>query len=412
MSSPQPAAIDMTKLDPISRINVLAQVFSPSAPIDQQSLFSGRMAQSMDVVNAINQKGQHAILFGERGVGKTSLARVLSSSVRIDNRPLLVSSINCDPTTDFSSLWHKLLRGISMRSEKNGIGFHSTPVQNSTPLSANLPAEVAPDDIRHLLSSLPKSLFVIDEIDQVQDPKVTSLLANTVKTLSDHAVDVTILLVGVADSVQALIAEHQSVERALVQVRMPRMSRPELFEIIDKGLSQVGMTIEDDAKKKIAALSQGLPHYTHLLSLNAAQRAASINRFTVRIEDVRTAIDTALARAQQSIIGLHHMATNSPRDNLYPQVLLACALAQQDNLGYFASVDVRGPLSLIMQKPYDIPAFSQHLNAFCESARGPILQRTGTPRRYRFRFVNPLVQPYVIMDGIKKGLITEANVDG
>jgi len=60
-----------------------------------------------------------------------------------------------------------------------------------------------------------------------------------------------------------------------------------------------------------------------------------------------------------------------------------------------------------MKKPYEIPAFSQHLNAFCENARGPVLQRTGTARRYRFRFENPLMQPFVIMDGIKKGLITD-----
>ncbi len=410
MSDSSSNVVDISKLDHIGRATVLAQVFSPSAPIDQQSLFSGRMAQMMDVVNAINQKGQHAILFGERGVGKTSLARVLSSSIRVGGKKLLTASINCDPTTNFSSLWHKLLRGIVITSEQNGIGFSSVPTKNATPLSSELPAEVTPDDIRHLLSTLPKSLFVIDEIDQVEEKSVTTLLANTIKTLSDHAVDVTILLVGVADSVQALIEEHQSVERALVQVRMPRMSKPELFDIVDKGLKQVSMGVTDDAKRKIAALSQGLPHYTHLLTLNAAQRAASVDRFLVRIEDVRTAIDTALARAQQSVIGLHHQATNSPRDNLYPQVLLACALAEQDNLGYFASVDVRGPLTSIMKKPYDIPAFSQHLNAFCESTRGPILQRIGTPRRYRFRFVNPLMQPYVIMDGIKKGLISEADV--
>jgi hypothetical protein len=38
-----------------------------------------------------------------------------------------------------------------------------------------------------------------------------------IKVLSDNSVPATLVLVGVADSVDALIVEHQSIERALVQ---------------------------------------------------------------------------------------------------------------------------------------------------------------------------------------------------
>lgn len=397
--------------DQLQRLTLLSQAFSPSAPIDQKALFSGRLSQLMDVVNAINQKGQHAILFGERGVGKTSLARVISRILggagQASGHPLITVSINCDSTMDFSSLWQKIAREITVSGNTPGIGFTASPSQTGSSLAALLPAKVTPDDIRHLFSRLGKCLIVIDELDRITDQDTATLLADTIKNLSDHAVDTTVLLVGVADSVDTLVKEHRSIERALVQVRMPRMSMPELFEIIDKGMQKANMTIDDEAKKRIATLSQGLPHYTHLLALYAAQRVVATERSNVDLADVRTAIDTALAKTQQSIISVYHKATNSPRENLYPQVLLSCALAQPDSLGYFAAVDVRGPLSKIMKKPYEIPAFSQHLNAFCEPSRGPVLQRTGTARRYRFRFENPLMQPYVVMDGIRKGLITD-----
>jgi Cdc6-like AAA superfamily ATPase len=393
---------------PVAKLAELSKVFSPSAPIDQKSLFSGRLPQLMDVINAINQKGQHAILFGERGVGKTSLARVISSIVFGSGQQSMITvSINCDPTMDFSSLWHKIAREISITTTSQGIGFTPQVTRTGKTLDSMLPEIVSPDDVRHLFSRLGKCLIVLDELDRIVDTETTGLLADTIKNLSDHAVDTTLLLVGVADSVDSLIKEHASVERALVQVRMPRMSQTELFEIINKGLSAVQMTIDEEGRKRIAALSQGLPHYTHLLSLYAAQRAVATERTHVEAADVRTAIDTALAKTQQSIISSYHKATSSPRENLYPQVLLSCALAQPDSLGYFAAVDVRPALTRIMKKPYDIPAFSQHLNAFCEEARGPVLQRTGSTRRYRFRFENPLMQPYVIMDGIRKGLITE-----
>lgn len=63
-------------------------------------------------------------------------------------------------------------------------------------------------------------------------------------------------------------------------------------------------------------------------------------------------------------------------------------------------------MSRIMRKRYEIAAFSRHLADFCEDDRGPALERTGVPRRYRFRFRNPLLQPFVIMQGLSASLIS------
>jgi hypothetical protein len=156
----------------------------------------------------------------------------------------------------------------------------------------------------------------------------------------------------------------------------------------------------------ISALSQGLPHYTHLLGLHSARAANDAAESIIKTKHVRVAIREALGKAQQSIVAAYHRATMSPRrENLYPQVLLACALAKCDDLGYFAAADVRGPMTRIMGRPYEIPAFSRHLNDFCEETRGPMLTKIGTRRRFRFRFITPLMQPYVIMRGLDSGLI-------
>ena len=61
----------------IQRLTRVAQAFTPSAPIDDLELFAGRLQQVQVVVNAVVQKGQHVALYGERGVGKTSLANIL-----------------------------------------------------------------------------------------------------------------------------------------------------------------------------------------------------------------------------------------------------------------------------------------------------------------------------------------------
>ena len=121
------------------------------------------------------------------------------------------------------------------------------------------------------------------------------------------------------------------------------------------------------------------------------------------------AIRKALQDAQQSVRSAVHKATLSTRkDNLFSDVLLSCALAPQNSLGWFAAQDVRQPLREITGKQYDIPSFAQHLNEFSDDKRGPILEKTGARKRYRFRFRNPLVQPFVIMQGFSNGKLSDS----
>ena len=231
-------------------------------------------------------------------------------------------------------------------------------------------------------------------------------MADTIKMLSDDAIGATIVLVGVADSVDQLIKEHQSIERALVQIKMPRMSNEELTMIIENGLKLLKMSINPDAKSHITLLSQGLPHYTHLLGLHSVRQAIDSESKIINLGHVDFAISKALQQAQQTTLSAFHKAIMSPRkDNSIKQVLLACALAPTDNLGYFAAVDICGPLTKIMKKKYEVPGFSRHLNDFCEQERGPILHKIGKKRSFRFRFVNPLMQPFVIMSGFEGKLI-------
>lgn len=56
--------------------NASSVCFSPSAPITRKDLFAGRTKQLMQLIDAVTEPGQHAVIYGERGVGKTSMAAV------------------------------------------------------------------------------------------------------------------------------------------------------------------------------------------------------------------------------------------------------------------------------------------------------------------------------------------------
>ena len=392
-----------TPTDRIVSRRRITQAFSPGAPIDDGTLFAGRLSQLEEVFQAIGQRGQHVIIFGERGVGKTSLANVVTAAWAMPNSDSV--KVNCDSNDSFSSIWRKSFREIEFTENVPGMGFVNESSRSTSTLDRFVSDDISPEDVRYLLQRLSNhSVFVIDEADRISDKKVVRLLADTIKALSDHSVRSTIIVVGVADSVQELI----SIERALVQVRMPRMSRDELGEIIDLAFKKIKFTITPDARQRIVLLSEGLPHYTHLLGLNVALIACNDDRKKVIMTDVDMAVKVAIEKAQQSIRNAYYKATTSPqKETLYAQVLLACALTVPDGLGFFAASDVRVPMVLVTRKRYEIPSFSRHLNDFCEPQRGPVLEKAGTPRRYRFRFVNPLMQPYIVMHGLAHHLISE-----
>jgi hypothetical protein len=191
------------------------------------------------------------------------------------------------------------------------------------------------------------------------------------------------------------------------------MPKKELYKIMETGLGRLEVSIEEDGKDFIASLSQGLPHYTHLLALHATRDALESGGSHIRMSNVRSAIRRAVDEAQETIRNAYSLATDSARkDNLYSDVLLACALAKKNDAGFFSMAALRTELQKITGKPYQIPSFAQHIRSFCDVTRGALLQRRGTRGLYRFRFEDPLMQPFIIMRGLSSGRLASDAVIG
>lgn len=379
------------------------QIFSPSAPINEHDLFAGRSRQITKVLEAVVERGKHVVLFGERGVGKTSLSQVFSGLFPTTLRQIKLVREQADPSDNFTTIWRKVFKDIQVRATHEGQDI-------SVSLAGFYEGEIYPDDVRREFQALYKAsdmpIIVIDEYDKASSPELNSMMANTLKSLSDYSVNTTVILVGVADDINELVGEHESIVRCIEQVPMPRMTHPEMREIIDKRVPRLGMKMHGDAYFKILELSRGLPAYVHLLTLYSVEKAIERKSLEIVESDVNDAIDRALERSQESIQEDYARAVHSNRsDSLYTHVLLACALAKTDDRGQFTPQSICEPLSDILKKPVRIDTFQQHLKKFIVEQRSRILIRKGQERAYKFRFRDPMMQPYVIMRGIEDGLI-------
>ncbi|MFD6528963.1 AAA family ATPase [Streptomyces sp. NPDC060184] len=382
--------------------------FSPSAPIASRTLFAGRTEQMSTLISIVFQSGQHAVIYGERGVGKTSLARVLREAF---NESMWTSYYTCSSGDTFGSIWRGILENFPMTEERDAPGFSIQKVVESSTLADLLKtSEPTPNEIRAVLEIVGEAdgnaVIFIDEFDRPEDPKTRSRFADTIKILSDQAVPVTLVLVGVADNIDELISEHVSIQRAIVQVQMPRMAGRELMEIVSQGMRSATLEFEPGFARQVVSISQGLPHYTHLLCQNAGVYVVENGRVKVRTLDVDPAISKAINNVSQTVRDKYHRATFSNRETLHRQVLLACAMAEKDEMGTFSAPDVREKLCEISERPYDTPAFATHLKDFSspDGARGGILAKRGVLRRFRYRFNDPLLPPFILMKGRTEGL--------
>lgn len=390
-------------------------VFTPQAPINKRELFVGRVSQIGKMLDAIKQLGAHAIVYGERGVGKTSLVTILPPLLEhLKYAGLVISKTQCDVNDTYGSICRKLLSNLAVTESKMVIADSTKKLPLPDTLDLWLSSAPTPDEMRRLILTLGerKLIGIIDEFDAVAGKsEVVNLIANTIKTLSDTLSPATLILVGIADTVEGLIAEHASIDRCLVEIPIPRMSTEEMKGIMKTNTKEVGMSIDSNAELYIRRIAQGLPSYVHLLGRESAIVAANNEETKISKSHVEEGIQNALSLVPGILMQDWEKAMASTKpNNLFKQVLLACAFAQKNELGFFTAKNVKEPFCAIMHKKYEIPGYGGSLHLLTEARRASILEKQGESHRWRYRFRNPLMEPYTIMYGLSSNLIDETTV--
>lgn len=280
-------------------------VFTPNTPIDNIRFFCGRNTEVQRIIECLNSRGQHILLFGDRGVGKTSLAitscHLFQSETKSEGE-LIIKRCSSDDT--FQSIVEAIFTKYEIEYktvvEKTGFwasiktlfgGSRETTV-TITP-NINSPSWVA-SKIQDK-----SGIIIIDEFDVVHKPEDKNKIAELMKQLSDAGSYLTIFAVGIADSSKSLIGSHPSLQRCLKEIGLGRMSKEELKGIIDVGQDRLGISFSNEVSKIIVNISSGFPHYTQLLALKSAEESIANDLSTV----TRVELDNALLKASNDVEG-------------------------------------------------------------------------------------------------------------
>lgn len=383
------------------------RVFTPHQPIQEQSLFFGRAEQVRKLIENINTPRQHAILYGERGVGKSSLARVAAELVlkqlvagklyvkRCDSEDTF-ETIVADPLDDVGFFDQPLEHFESKREGGDAAlglwgvkaGVHTTSEKGSKTIARRI--NIQPSTAAAKINGTP-GLLLIDEADAIRDPSDKRKLAEFIKQLSDSASPFKVLVVGIAQVAADLTGAHPSVQRCLKETRLGRMADDEITAIVVEGAKRLAIEFDQAAVERIVKLSSGYPHFAHLLSLKCAEDAVAAGRKVVSKEDLREAIGHAVGDAEGSLRNTYDQATRSADTEMYRVTVLAAALLERDE---FTAAELRQSIEeRVTHQAIEQNALNNYLNRLVSQVPGEaILHRLA---KGVYRFSDPRMPSYV-----------------
>ncbi len=390
-------------------------VFTPHTPVEIGNLFAGRQKQLKQVQESFFSKGCHIIVYGDRGVGKSSLANIVKFVYSSES--IFCYKVSCDPTESFNDVWRKIFKQLIITNEsvKHTIGFNSEEIKDVSTFDisqviADPNKLLTVSDVISILKRLNQScLFIFDEFDRLQNKDAQQRFTSLIKELSDNPLDTTIMLVGIAEDIEQLVESHESITRSLIQVHLPKMSITELADIVDKGLTYLEMTIENDTKNNIISFSEGFPQYTHLISKYAAISAINRRSENITLYDFESAVQKAIEQTAVTIKIAYQKATANGKDTIYEKVLIASAITQADSYNCFTNKDIIDTLTDKMNDKSLKTTYLQYLKDLCTPERGSILKRRTSSKTYRFEFINPLFKTFVKLQAFDKGIIKKVD---
>lgn len=378
-------------------------IFTPHQPIQSVDLFWGRQKQVQQLIEHISTPGQHALLYGDRGVGKSSLANIAAD--------LLISTLidgdlykkRCDSRDTFASILANPLRafGIDQRVSESSssvrqggeaglripiakAGIHTERETKTTYRGIDLSPSVVAEQLQDR-----KGLLLIDETDAVANSDEKRKVAELIKLLSDNGSKFKLLVVGIGDTAEELTGAHPSIQRCLRETKLDRMTPAELTLIITQGATKLEIGFSPDVTNAIVRLSSGYAHFTHLLALKCAEDAIADDRTLVDMAQLERSLNRAVEEAEGSLRRSYENAVRSYNTDMYVTILRAAASLDRVE---FSAGQLRTAISTLSGSYVTQASLNNFLTRLISSGSATVLVRKA---KGIYKFTDPRMPSFI-----------------
>lgn len=369
----------------------LRDALGASQPVIARESFAGRREAMAALINAVEEQRVHVVIYGERGIGKTSLAHVFAETAR-EARYLVIYG-SCGTAANFSDMFRSVCARIP-RIYHNSVLPNSPEAEKGENFDVMLPE--GPFGARELADVMAgvvgtRVLVILDEYDRVIDVNFRREVAELIKNLSDRAARVQLVITGVALNLDELIGYAPSIRRNITGLPMRPMNSTEVKELLRLGERAAEIRYDNAALAMITQMAGGSPYLVRLLGHQAGLLAMNDNRSVVGDTDARKAVERVIAEWQASLP--RRVQANLARDEarVHWGLLVAAARAGSSADGWFTVDDVYAE----MGGAHSPLAIERDLKLFVNTV--DLLERREGPGDPHFRFGYPGVASLLMM---------------
>lgn len=377
----------------------------------------GRETQLNTVTQAIYAAGRHVFVHGERGVGKTSLAKTAARAAASNSE--CFRQIGCSTDSSFDDLIRQVVEVFSpgrlaaVQKSSNWSFTYFLGIGKNHQESYAAPSKISVSNAADMLASLDDDgsntlrVVVIDEIDRLQLLETKTQFAELVKLLGDRGARISLIFTGVGDDLEKILGSHPSSFRQLAQVPLDRLDYQSALDIVDDALEKFGLSWEVEptrtARFRIASIANGFPYYVHLLLEKLLYQVYEDKDATgITLDHLQRAIAAAVRDAQEEIRKPYDMATRGRNDSYKLGVWAAADSWSLERTAAQIYASYAALCERMSIAPLDNKKFLQILAALKRSGYGPIF-RAGY-RKGLYQFTENIVRGYVRLCAAAEGI--------
>jgi hypothetical protein len=273
----------------------LGLLLSPSRPIHDVEHLKGRDKELDAIKKSLYAPGRHVFIYGDRGVGKSSLGQ--TAAIQYQTSGALPIFASGSPNDTFNTVIGNIVsQAIGQRRteitgkfeqqsiELNGMNCLEGHRSVGIDLAAAIRSVGDAVEILNQISGIAdKRSVVIDEFDTIADPVERNKFAALLKQMGDRSMKLKFIFTGIGRSLDELLGAHQSAYRQLETVELPRLGWDARREIVRSADESFGIGLNDDVNWRIAMVSDGYPYYIHLVTEKILWAAYSTNE---RVDEI------------------------------------------------------------------------------------------------------------------------------
>lgn len=285
----------------------LGRAYPVSQPVSDLRQFAGRRELLTSVIRSIEERRMHVVLYGDRGIGKTSLLHIIALLAK-DAR-YLVRYSSCSASSDLDSTFRAIAEDIPLLYHEKGDPTSAQVESGKTLADLFDASRLTPAALSEVLDGVSgtRVLIILDEFDRTESADFRREVAELIKNLSDRSSKVQILIGGVAENLSELVRQIPSIRRNLLGIPVGRMSDAELGEILSNGQAVSGLPIDKDAQERLIGSANGSPYLANLIAHQASSRAIERGGSTVTLADLK---DGLAMMAREQMLRLPEAAQN------------------------------------------------------------------------------------------------------